>query len=323
MDRIIFSTDALPKHQRFPAYCEEILRPSCGLELRTADQSGFRAHLEFRRVGMIDIMSNTLTAIDTARTANLVRDGDDALLVMLLLDGHAYQTQLGEDHELHAGDAIICDSAYPGEFNLLTNSRLLSLKVPRTKFGALLPHMSRFAGLTPGRDRVALRLLSDYLVGTFDVDFGGSDEVAQLHQDFIIDLVALALGTEGDTRALAEQRGGQAVRRAAVVQAIAASMADPALDATMVAARLGITVRYVHHLLQPTGRSFSEHLLDKRLARAVELLCEVGQRHRKIADIAFEVGFKDLSYFNRMFRRKYSGTPTELRQTAGPAREKR
>jgi AraC-like DNA-binding protein len=323
MDRIIFSTDALPKHQRFPAYCEEILRPSCGLELRTADQSGFRAHLEFRRVGMIDIMSNTLTAIDTARTANLVRDGDDALLVMLLLDGHAYQTQLGEDHELHAGDAIICDSAYPGEFNLLTNSRLLSLKVPRTKFGALLPHMSRFAGLTPGRDRVALRLLSDYLVGTFDVDFGGSDEVAQLHQDFIIDLVALALGTEGDTRALAEQRGGQAVRRAAVVQAIAASMADPALDATMVAARLGITVRYVHHLLRPTGRSFSEHLLDKRLARAVELLCEAGQRHRKISDIAFEVGFKDLSYFNRMFRRKYSGTPTELRQTAGPAREKR
>jgi AraC-like DNA-binding protein len=323
MDRIIFSTDALPKQQRFPAYCEEILRPSCGLELRTADQSGFRAHLEFRRVGMIDIMTNTMTAIDTARTADLVRDGDDALLVQLLLDGHAYQTQLGEDHELHAGDAIICDSAYPGEFNLLTNSRLLSLKIPRMKFGALLPHMSRFAGLTPGRDRVALRLLSDYLVGTFDVDFGGSDEVAQLHQDFIIDLVALALGTEGDTRALAEQRGGQAVRRAAVVQAIAASMADPALDATLVAARLGITVRYVHHLLQPTGRSFSEHLLDKRLARAAELLCEAGQRHRKISDIAFEVGFKDLSYFNRMFRRKYSGTPTELRQTAGPAREKR
>jgi AraC-like DNA-binding protein len=85
---------------------------------------------------------------------------------------------------------------------------------------------------------------------------------------------------------------------------IAASMADPALDATMVAARLGITVRYVHHLLEPTGRSFSEHLLDKRLARVVELLREAGQRHRKIADIAFKVGFKDLSYFNRMFRRK-------------------
>jgi AraC-like DNA-binding protein len=103
---------------------------------------------------------------------------------------------------------------------------------------------------------------------------------------------------------MAEQRGAQAVRRAAIVHAITASMADPALDATRVAARLGITVRYVHHLLEPTGRTFSGHLLGKRLAHAVELLCEAGQGRRKIADIAFEVGFKDLSYFNRMFRRK-------------------
>ncbi len=321
MDRIVFSTDALPIHQRFAAYCEEILRPSCGLELRAADQSGFRAQLEFRRVGMIDIMTNTLTAIDTARTADLVRDGDDTLMVMLLLEGKAHQTQFGDDHQLHAGDAIICDSAYPGEFNLLTNSKLLSLKIPRMKLGALLPHMSRFAGTPLSRDPVALRLLSGYLAGTFDVDFGGSALAARLHQDHIIDLVSLALGTEGDTRALAEQRGAQAVRRSAVVQVIAASMADPALDATMVAARLGITVRYVHHLLEPTGRSFSEHLLDKRLARAVALLCEATQRHRKIADIAFEVGFKDLSYFNRMFRRKYGGTPTDMREASGGLRE--
>jgi hypothetical protein len=149
MDRIVFSTDALPRHQRFSAYCEEILKPSCGLELRTVDQSSFRARLEFRRVGMIDIMTNTLSAIDTARTATLVRDGDDALLVMLLLNGQAHQTQFGNDHELHAGDAIICDSAYPGEFNLVTSSKLLSLKVPRMKLGALLPHLPRFAGGDP------------------------------------------------------------------------------------------------------------------------------------------------------------------------------
>jgi AraC-like DNA-binding protein len=120
---------------------------------------------------------------------------------------------------------------------------------------------------------------------------------------------------------MAEQHGGQAARRAAMLQAIETSMADPALDAAKVATWLGITVRYVHHLLEPTGRSFSEHLLDKRLAQAVELLCDPTQSQRKIADIAFEVGFKDLSYFNRTFRRKYAGTPTELRQATGATRE--
>jgi len=319
MDRIVFSTDPLPKRLRFSAYCEEILRP-CGLELRTADQSGFHAHIEFRRVGMIDIITSTLTAIDTARTPKLVRDGDDALIVMLLLSGHAYQTQLGDGHELNAGDTIICDSAYPGEYNLVTDSKLLSLKIPRIRLGGLLPQMSRFAGSKLDRDPVALQLLSGYLSGTFGVDFGDNDHAARLHQDHIVDLIALALGTEGETRTLAEQRGAQAARRAAVVQAIETSMADPALDATLVAARLGITVRYVHHLLEPTGRTFSEHLLDRRLARAVELLCDARQSQRRIADIAFEVGFRDLSYFNRMFRRKYGGTPTDLRHAAGGGR---
>jgi AraC-like DNA-binding protein len=39
-------------------------------------------------------------------------------------------------------------------------------------------------------------------------------------------------------------------------------------------------------------------------------------RHRKIADIAAEAGFTDLSYFNRAFRRRYGETPSDLRETA-------
>jgi len=56
-------------------------------------------------------------------------------------------------------------------------------------------------------------------------------------------------------------------------------------------------------------------LFDTHL-QAVELLRDAGHWQRKIADIAFEIGFKDLSYFNRVFRRKYGGTPTDVRQAA-------
>jgi AraC-like DNA-binding protein len=267
-------------------------------------------------------MTNIMPAIDCVRTQDLPRDGDDTVMVMLLLSGKAYQTQPGEGCELNAGDTVICDSACAGEYNLVADSKVLGVRIPRMRPSVLLPHMSRFAGAKLDKDPVALRLLSSYLTGTLNVDFGGSEQAARLHQDHIVDLVALALGMEGETAAIAEQRGAQATRRAAVIQAIETSMADSALDATNVAARLGITVRYVHRLLEPTGRTFSEHLLDKRLARVVELLREAGQRHRRIADIAFEVGFRDLSYFNRMFRRKYAGTPTELRRATGAMRER-
>jgi AraC-like DNA-binding protein len=35
---------------------------------------------------------------------------------------------------------------------------------------------------------------------------------------------------------------------------------------------------------------------------------------RTIGSIAFDVGFGDLSYFNRSFRRRYGATPGEIRQ---------
>jgi AraC-like DNA-binding protein len=65
------------------------------------------------------------------------------------------------------------------------------------------------------------------------------------------------------------------------------------------------------HLLEPTGRSFSEHLFDRRLARTVELLRDPAHGPRRIADIAFVAGFRDLSCLNRMLRRKPGGTPTD------------
>jgi AraC-like DNA-binding protein len=313
MDRLTFSTDAFREHERFSAYYASVVRYSCGLELRPQDPSRFRADLELRRFGAIDAMIHTVAALETIRTPRFVRDGDDALMVMLLLDGRAHQTQFEDRHDLNSGDAIICDLAYPGALDLVTDSKLLSLKIPRMALGVALPHRPRFAGARLDTDPGARRLLFGYLASTFNVDLGGDIRAAQLHQNHIVDLVALALGAGGETNGPAEQDGAQAARRIAVIREIEAFATDPALDAATVATRLGITVRYVHHLLEPTGRTFSEHLFDRRLARAIEVLRDPAQGLRRIADIAFAVGFRDLSYFNRMFRRKYGGTPTDIR----------
>jgi hypothetical protein len=214
LDRIVFSTDAFPERERFSAFCEEIVRRFSGLDLRTEDQSRFHANLELRRAGAVDIATNHSVAVNSVRTPGFVRDGDDALIVMLLRGGSAIQTQCGDRHQLEPGQAVICDYGYSGEFNLVTDSSFLSLKIPRQKLSVLLPHMSRFAGAKLDRDPVALRLLSAYLAGTLNVDLNGSAQAAQLHQDHIVDLVALALGTNGEAREVAEARGAQGVRRA-------------------------------------------------------------------------------------------------------------
>jgi len=74
-----------------------------------------------------------------------------------------------------------------------------------------------------------------------------------------------------------------------------------------------VTPRYVQRLFEADGTTFSEYLMEQRLARAHRLLCEPGASHTAISTIAYDVGFGDLSHFNRRFRRQYGLTPRELR----------
>jgi AraC-like DNA-binding protein len=114
---------------------------------------------------------------------------------------------------------------------------------------------------------------------------------------------------------LARQSGmKRRIRCAAVLSAIDRHSGDPNLSAIRVAKLLGITPRYVHLLLEETGKSFTHHVLDRRLERAAALLRDPRWRHRKIAEIAAEAGFTDLSYFNRSFRRRYGATPSVVRE---------
>ncbi|BBB97383.1 AraC-like DNA-binding protein [Bradyrhizobium elkanii] len=54
-------------------------------------------------------------------------------------------------------------------------------------------------------------------------------------------------------------------------------------------------------------------MLGQRLARAHHLLNDPRHSGSTIGTIAFEVGFGDLSYFNRTFRRHYGVTPSDIR----------
>jgi AraC-like DNA-binding protein len=108
----------------------------------------------------------------------------------------------------------------------------------------------------------------------------------------------------------------RAMRRAAVLREIEQRSGDPELSAAAVAARLGVRRRYVHLLLEETGRTFSHHVLGKRLERAAALLRDPRWQHCRIAEIAAEAGFSDLSYFSRAFRRAYGRTPSAVRETA-------
>jgi AraC-like DNA-binding protein len=91
---------------------------------------------------------------------------------------------------------------------------------------------------------------------------------------------------------------------------------DFELSVNAVALRHGVTPRYIQKLFEDDGDTFSEYLLERRLAEAHRSLADPHLANRSISTIAFNAGFSDLSYFNRTYRRRFGATPTETRVQA-------
>lgn len=68
---------------------------------------------------------------------------------------------------------------------------------------------------------------------------------------------------------------------------------------------------FMRFFKQTMGMPFTTYLNDYRLTLAAKSLLET---HKAVLEIASECGFENLSYFNRIFKKKYGITPREYRQ---------
>jgi AraC-like DNA-binding protein len=160
----------------------------------------------------------------------------------------------------------------------------------------------------PG-DTAALALLRHYVASL--PERLAEPRLGGLVATHVYDLMALAIGATGDGRELASSRGGRAARLDAIQTALTR---DPSLSIEQVAQAQGVTPRYIQMLFESQGTTFGEFVTERRLDLARALLRSPRYAGWSIAGIAFESGFKDLSHFNRRFRRRFGITPSDLRR---------
>jgi len=173
----------------------------------------------------------------------------------------------------------------------------------------------------PVRSGPALRLLDRYLRSLASFKEPPSSKLASTVGVHLLDLVAATLGPTAEAADIVTERGVKAAKLQAILAEVAQRFSDPNFDLNHVAAALGMSRRYVQKLLEGTGKSFTEHLAGCRLQRAFAMLTDPHHLHLAIIDIAFAVGFGDVSHFNRTFRRHFGETPSGVR-AASTMREK-
>ena len=90
------------------------------------------------------------------------------------------------------------------------------------------------------------------------------------------------------------------------------------LSIAALAERHACTSRFVQRLFEMVGTTFTDYVLAQRLVRAYRKLVDPRYQAEKISAIAYDCGFNDVSYFNRMFRRHFDAAPSDVR---GPERK--
>jgi AraC-like DNA-binding protein len=103
--------------------------------------------------------------------------------------------------------------------------------------------------------------------------------------------------------------------KAAILQFIGAHYTNPDLDMASVAARVGADRGKINDILKmELGMTFTGYVNQLRLTEAARLLTE--QDDKPIADVAYAVGYANVSYFNKLFKEEYGCTPKALRSLA-------
>ena len=314
MDVLRISTAALPPTQRVEAFREMFGRKILKFEVEPEPGASFEVDMTLQSLPGLGIGVGSLSPMRNRLTAKLI-DNDDLVLV-ILQEGSGTARQRGREETIGIGEAIVTNNGEPACFTSHSPTRVANLRFGRNELAPQLANADASVLRPISRDNQALRLLSAYVRIVSAEAERSTPDLQRIAADHIHDLVALALGATRDAAEIAKGRGVRVARLHAIKADVTANVAAGWLSAEAMAARHGVSSRYIRSLFQGEETTFTDFLLRQRLARAYALLVDSRQRARSISAIAFEAGFDDLSYFNRCFRRRYGATPTDIRAAA-------
>jgi AraC family transcriptional regulator, positive regulator of tynA and feaB len=309
-----WSTRTIEADRPFGSWAEDLASAFVQLEPRKIAEQPFQGTISRADVASIQISRVEATKHSVLRLrSHIARSVSDVYFVNLQLDGVGCYTQRGHEQICGPGDLAIVDTTEPFEIANCRNFSLFCFAIPRQ----LLP------GNLAERPRLRLsateagRALSRTLAGHAELCLrsGPVSGISAFGAQHVVDLISHApdILEEGPP-----ERPGLSVLLSMMLDYIDRHTDDPELGAATLAAKFHCSQRYVHKLFSTTGRSVGEHINSLRIVACTRNLLDHTHRRATIAEIAFNAGFRDISHFNRLFKRSNGLAPREFRRAMTP-----
>lgn len=322
--RVVFTSDEFGPHlsnkARLDAWHDVYTSAYGATDIEWHGEGEFAARSEFipfgeAVAGSIDYMFHRVSR----SSRQIAGDNREDLIIGFMRDAPVRAKLGNRELDAPAGSVFFYSTARPVEFqNELGRITGDTLVLPHTALAPVVRNLDDCVGRVLEQSDPAVSLLKRYveIIVRQPADYDSPALKNHVRQT-LVDLAAIAVGSGSESARLAGEQGQRAARLTAIKADIRDSIGWRDISVQAVAARHGITPRYLHVLFESEARTFSEFVNQERLARAHHFLINPRHRQRRISEIAFAAGFADLSTFNRQFRRRYGMTPSDLRATLG------
>jgi AraC-like DNA-binding protein len=307
----LFTTEHVARREQFDFWRESIsvvfqAEPLPDHEKQKGFEASVRAyHLGALMVGHVDFEAQRFVR-DRKRAA---ADGLDHYLVHLYDRGGLVGTAEDRERVLQGGDVQILDLSQPN-LTRADQSATIAIVVPRDTLRQGLPDCD-LHGLVLRGDRGAGALLADYMRSLTS----RAEDITTADAPFVAhattEMIAACFRTSAETLARA-RTAIEAVTLERIQRHIAANLASPELLPDVLCARFNLSRTQLYRLFEPLG-GVAGYIQGKRLSRAYSELADLKQGHRRIYDIAFDLGFASEAHFSRAFRRAFGVSPSDVR----------
>jgi AraC family transcriptional regulator, positive regulator of tynA and feaB len=219
----------------------------------------------------------------------------------------------GKPVVLRAGELVMWDTARRGGFTTFGRVENQTLVVPRELLAMVAPGYEAMFGRPFRSHHPAASLMGSFLGSLMPVvsslDVATRDAVA----DAALDIARAVVTTRDDP----QPRQRTAARLTAVRLYIDANLSNPSLSPATIAKANAISLRTLHRLFESTDDSVGSVIRERRLSRCrADLLRGTDE---SVSTIAFRWGFRNMSFFSRVFRERYGVSARELQVAARAA----
>ena len=300
------STRGMAAPERLPFWNEVTARMVAPIRVEVAEPGMFQAHIRRRRCRDIELLSLTSSPAHIVSTRDLDRAG--VLNLQLQLSGRSINNTGGRSCALEEGDFTLYDPTQPLSLTFSEPTEALVVRLPLASAEERLPKLRRMAGIKVRGDVGPGAAVARFLRTCWAELERDECDWAETLDDVIWPMLELAYAGE---RVVPCEVSRREERRRALFATIEHQLEDPDLDSATIARSSGVSARYVQMLFAEMATTPSAFIQQRRLERAARRL--EGDGRAAITDVAFDVGFNDLSSFCRAFRRRFDVSPRDYR----------